>query len=70
MKLENFSIGKPKEMQYGDNKEVLTGICKETVQEAFLTVDGFKGDQVADLRYHGGLDRAVCLYPYEHYQLW
>lgn len=70
MKLEHFSIGKPKEMQYGEDKEIFTGICKETVQEAFLTVDGFHGDGVADLRHHGGLDRAVCVYPYEHYQLW
>lgn len=70
MKLENFSIGKPKEMRYGQDKEVLTGICKETVQEAFLTVGGFRGDGVADLRHHGGLDRAVCVYPYEHYALW
>lgn len=70
MILEDFSIGRPKEMQYGYGKEVLTGICKETVEEAFLTADGFNGDQVADLRHHGGVDRAVCVYPYEHYQLW
>lgn len=70
MKLEKISIGKPKEMRYGNDKELLTGICKETVEEAFLTIDGFHGDGVADLRYHGGLDRAVCVYPYEHYQLW
>jgi MOSC domain-containing protein YiiM len=25
---------------------------------------------VADLRYHGGPDRAVCVYPHEHYRLW
>lgn len=70
MKLEAFSIGKPKEIQYAPDKKVVTGICKETVQEAFLTVDGFHGDGVADVRHHGGLDRAVCVYPYEHYALW
>lgn len=70
MKLENFSIGKPKEMRYGNEMEIVTGICKETVEEAFLTVDGFHGDGVADLRHHGGLDRAVCVYPHEHYALW
>lgn len=70
MKIENFSIGKPKEMQYGMNKEVVTAICKEAVEEAFLTFDGFRGDGVADLRHHGGLDRAVCIYPHEHYRLW
>lgn len=70
IKIENFSIGQPKEMHYGENQEVVTGICKETVEEAFLSFDGFRGDGVADLRHHGGLDRAVCVYPYEHYQLW
>lgn len=68
--LKNFSIGLPKKMMYGDSKEIETGICKQTIEEAFLTKEGFRGDGVADLRYHGGPDRAVCVYPYEHYLLW
>ncbi|MCM3650995.1 MOSC domain-containing protein [Metabacillus litoralis] len=68
--LKNFSIGLPKKMTYGDGKEIETGICKQTIEEAFLTKEGFQGDGVADLRYHGGPDRAVCIYPYEHYLLW
>lgn len=68
--LNNFSIGLPKKMTYGDGKEIATGICKQTIEEAFLTKEGFQGDGVADLRYHGGPDRAVCVYPYEHYLLW
>ncbi|MFC5588486.1 MOSC domain-containing protein [Sporosarcina soli] len=70
IELINFSIGLPKKMKYGTDKEMETGICKETTEEAFLTNDGFHGDGVADLRHHGGLDRAVCVYPYEHYTLW
>ncbi|PEF77326.1 MOSC domain-containing protein [Bacillus pseudomycoides] len=70
IKLVHFSIGKPKQMQYGENKEMTTGICKELTEEAFLSKDGFLGDGVADLRFHGGPDRAVCVYPYEHYALW
>ncbi|AST89843.1 MULTISPECIES: MOSC domain-containing protein [Sutcliffiella] len=65
-----FSIGKPKKMEYGDNKEIETGICKETVEDALLTKDGFIGDGVANTKFHGGPDRAVCVYPYEHYSLW
>ncbi|OMP66388.1 MOSC domain-containing protein [Domibacillus epiphyticus] len=57
-------------MKYGKEKEVDTAICKETVEETFLKKVGFCGDGVADLRHHGGLDRAVCVYPYEHYLLW
>lgn len=70
IEIKNLSIGFPKKLKYGDQKEIKTGICKDTVDEAFLTKNGFIGDGVADLRYHGGLDRAVCVYPYEHYLLW
>ena len=70
MELKSFSIGLPKKMKYGNDKEIDTGICKQTTEEAFLTKEGFRGDGVADLQYHGGPDRAVCVYPYEHYSLW
>ncbi|MDP7977450.1 MOSC domain-containing protein [Bacillus sp. WLY-B-L8] len=70
IKLIHFSIGKPKTMQYAENKEMTSGICKQLVKDAFLSTDGFQGDGVADLRFHGGPDRAVCVYPYEHYDLW
>ena len=70
IELKNFSIGLPPKMKYGLDKEIDTGICKQTTEEAFLTKEGFRGDGVADLRYHGGTDRAVCVYPDEHYSLW
>ena len=70
IELVHFSIGKPKSMKYGENKEMTTGICKELAEEVFLSKDGFLGDGVADLRFHGGPDRAVCVYPYEHYAQW
>ncbi len=68
--LKNLSIGLPKKMKYGTDKEMETGICKEAIEMAVLSKDGFRGDGVADLRHHGGLDRAVCVYPHEHYSLW
>ncbi len=68
--IKNFSIGLPKKMSYGKNEGMITGICKQAVEEAFLTKDGFRGDGVADLKHHGGPDRAVCIYPYEHYSKW
>ena len=70
IELKNFSIGLPQIMKYENDKEMDTGICKQTIEEALLTKDGFLGDGVADLRYHGGPDRAVCVYPFEHYLLW
>lgn len=51
IELVHFSIGKPKPMKYGVNKEMTTGICKELAEEVFLSKDGFLGDVVADLRF-------------------
>lgn len=68
--IKSFAVGLPKKMTYGNGKEMETAIQKQQVQEAFLTKDGFHGDGVADLKYHGGPERAVCIYPYEHYEYW
>ncbi len=57
-------------MAYDDQKQMNTGICKASTEEAYLTKDGFIGDGVADLKHHGGPDRAVCIYPAEHYPFW
>jgi MOSC domain-containing protein YiiM len=65
-----LSVGKPQTMTYGDGKEMQTGICKEEVAEVFLSKDGFRGDDVAHKEFHGGPDRAVCVYSYEHYAFW
>ena len=53
IELVHFSIGKPKQMKYGEDKEMITGICKDPTEEAFLSKDGFRGDDVADLKHHG-----------------
>lgn len=47
-----------------------SGINKQKVHAAFLTKRGFLDDDVADQKHHGGLDRAVCIYPFEHYKMW
>ena len=35
-----------------------------------VTLEGIVGDQVADLRYHGGPFKALCCYSSEFYALW
>jgi MOSC domain-containing protein YiiM len=42
------------------------GIPKLPVPQARITAAGLEGDRQRDLRYHGGPDRAVCLYSTEH----
>ncbi|RYM06549.1 MOSC domain-containing protein [Sporolactobacillus sp. THM7-7] len=70
IQIMNFATGLPKKMKYGHGKEMITGICKTEREEAFLSKEGFSRDGVADLKHHGGPDRAVCVYPYEHYPFW
>lgn len=41
------------------------GVPKLPRAACFITVDGLEGDRQRDLRYHGGPERAVCLYSLE-----
>ena len=51
--------------------ETLSGIAKAPVAGPVrLTATGFEGDAQAYSRVHGGLDKAVHHYPYDHYALW
>lgn len=48
-----------------------TGFYKQPVlQSLWLGYEGLKGDQQADRRYHGGSEKAVCVYASEHYPYW
>ncbi len=50
---------------------VPSGIAKRPVNEPIrLTQLGLVGDEHADLRNHGGVDKAVQHYPHEHYATW
>ncbi len=41
------------------------GVPKHRIAETELTISGVKGDKQRDRRYHGGPDRAVCLFAFE-----
>lgn len=41
------------------------GVPKLGVREAFLNANGLEGDKQRDLRFHGGPERALCLFPLE-----
>ena len=41
------------------------GVPKLPVPEAYITVQGVAGDRQRSVQYHGGVDRAVCLYALE-----
>ncbi|MBC1550516.1 MOSC domain-containing protein [Listeria sp. FSL L7-1434] len=69
-KIIHLTVGKPKELTLQNNKKMMTGIEKKRVKTAFLTMNGFENDAPHNLKYHGGVDRTVCIYPYEHYTKW
>ena len=49
----------------------LSGIDKRpAAQPIWLGASGFATDQVLDRRWHGGADRALCIYPLQHYRRW
>lgn len=52
-------------------QQVVSGIRKQPL-DASVRVEplGIVGDEQADLTVHGGLDKAVYLYPHEHYAFW
>ena len=55
----------------GPDKPWESGIFKEPVQgPVWLSYGGLSGDGQADLKRHGGPDKALCAYSGEHYEYW
>ena len=70
IRLVSLNVGKPVRFSYR-GKELETGIFKQpTTETLYLSHVNLSGDGQADLVYHGGPDKAVCVYPYEHYAYW
>lgn len=70
MKIRSLNVGLPQLVSNQNGQVVKSGIRKKPVESVFLSKNGFQGDDVADKTNHGGKDRAVCFYPYEHYEEW
>ena len=70
MKIISLNVGLPREIVYKD-RSIVTGIFKEPVEGRVrarkLNLDG---DRQADLRVHGGAEKAIYVYPSEHYDYW
>ncbi len=66
----SVNVGQPREVLW-KGRTVTTGIFKEPVQgRVALRRLNLNGDKQADLSVHGGLDKAVYVYPAEHYSYW
>lgn len=70
MRVLSVNVGLPRDVPW-KGEMVRTGIYKERVAGRVrihrLNLDG---DRQADLRVHGGPDKAVYIYPSEYYELW
>ncbi|MGL4622144.1 MAG: MOSC domain-containing protein [Chroococcidiopsis sp.] len=70
MKLISVNVGLPRQVTW-KGKIVSTGIFKEPVNDRVMVRSlNLHGDGQADLTVHGGLDKAVYVYPFEHYDFW
>jgi len=70
MKIRALQIGMPETVEVG-GKQKVTGFCKRTVAgPVHLGPEGPAGNGVADTKHHGGVDKAICCYPHEHYAYW
>lgn len=67
-----IQAGKPQAVApQGDGKAWMTGFQKHAVgSPVWLGRLNFVGDEQADLKHHGGPDKAVCVYPAAHYPQW
>jgi MOSC domain-containing protein YiiM len=70
MKLISVNVGLPREVTW-KGKTVTTGIFKEPVSDRVMVRSlNLEGDGQADLTVHGGIDKAIYVYPFEHYDYW
>jgi MOSC domain-containing protein YiiM len=70
MRVLSVNVGLPREVKWR-GKPVTTGIYKEPVAGPVrIRTLNLDGDRQADLRVHGGRDKAVYAYPSEFYELW
>jgi MOSC domain-containing protein YiiM len=70
MKLLAVNVGLPREIEW-HGKLVHTSIFKTAVPGRIrVTTLNLEGDQQSDLTVHGGVYKAVYVYPSEHYAFW
>jgi MOSC domain-containing protein YiiM len=70
MQLLSVNVGLPREVQ-GHGRTIRTSIFKSPVAgRVSVKKLNLDGDQQSDLKVHGGVDKAVYVYPSEHYAFW
>jgi len=79
MKLISINSGKAGPLftnQHPDHTVVMSGIKKSGISDinqpgpVKINSLGVIGDEQADLTVHGGIEKAIYVYPHEHYSFW
>jgi MOSC domain-containing protein YiiM len=79
MKLISINSGKVGPLftnQHSDHTVVMSGIKKSGISDinqpgpVEINSLGVIGDEQADLTVHGGIEKAIYVYPHEHYSFW
>ena len=70
MQLVSVNVGLPQQVDWR-GRRIRTSIWKDPV-EGRIRVNrlNLEGDQQSDLSVHGGMEKAVYAYPFEHYEYW
>jgi MOSC domain-containing protein YiiM len=70
VKIISVCVGRPRQVAWR-GKSVRTSIWKSTVKgRVRVTTLNVEGDEQSDSSVHGGADKAVYVYPFEHYAYW
>ena len=70
MKILSTNISLPKKIIF-NNKTLTTSIFKKPTDKVLkVKKEGLFGDGQADLQAHGGVNKAIYLYSYLHYEYW
>ncbi len=70
MKILSVNVSEPQKVIF-NGKELITSIYKKPIsKKVMVTSQGIEGDRQADLSVHGGYDKAVYGYSFNHYKLW
>jgi MOSC domain-containing protein YiiM len=70
MKLLSVNVGLPREVEW-NGRMIRTSIFKApVVGRVHVRKLNLDGDEQSDLAVHGGIDKAVYVYPSEHYAFW
>jgi len=71
LRVAGVQVGRPSEIREPGDTPWVSAIFKQPVAGPVrFTGSNLAGDEQADLRVHGGPDKAICAYPAVHYPAW